>query len=125
MDRDRRMDALGLLTLASLLCGALVLTAPEAEPVQPPPSPDRLTVSVPQQVVLGWPVPPDCPDPEAWEALPSIGPALGGRLARAAAAGQLTSSADLLRVHGIGSKMAATLARRVDFGPGSGREVER
>ena len=119
------MDALGLLSLASLLCAALVLTAPKAERPQPPPTVDRLTVSVPEQVVLGWPVPAGCPDPEAWEALPGIGPALGGRLARAAATGQLTSSADLLQVHGIGTKMAATLARRVDFGLASGREVER
>jgi hypothetical protein len=118
------MDALGLLMLAVGLCAALVLSAPGTEPPQPPPRGDQLTISAAERVILGWPVPADCPDPEAWEALPGIGPALGGRLAEAAASGLLTSPEDLLQVHGIGTKMAAALARRVDFGLASEREVE-
>lgn len=111
------MDALGLLTLALILCLLLAAGAPRPVPSGgPPPRLDHDALAPAERVALGWPVPADCADPEAWEALPGIGPALGGRLAEAAGRGSLTAAPDLLRVHGIGTKMAATLAHRVDFG---------
>lgn len=125
MDRDRRVDALGLLTLAIILCAGLALGAPVSEPPQALPVLDPNTLSATDRVLLGGAIPANCGEPGAWEALPGIGPALGGRLARAAEAGRLLSPADLLQVHGIGTKMAATLARRVDFRPANEREVAR
>ena len=66
---------------------------------------------------LGWPVPHDCSDAAVWQVLPGIGPARAADLAEAAAAGRLRAPADLLRVPGIGSKLAARLEPRIAWPP--------
>ncbi len=124
MDRNRRLDALGLLSLAIPLCALLAWNAPRGEP-RTPPQVDPGALAPAHAVLLGWPVRADCPDAEAWEALPGIGPRLATRLAAAAEQGLLHAPPDLLRVDGIGTKMAAALAQRVEFAPAGPPESSR
>ena len=122
MDRDRRTDALGLLILSLLLHAA----TPRPSDAPAGAAPERPTaLSAAEQVRLGWPIAADCADPDAWEALPGIGPALGTRLADAARRGALQRPDDLLRVDGIGTKMASALEPRVQFTPAVAPEVAR
>jgi len=110
VDHDRRTDALGLLILALLL-----LTVTARSPVPPAVAPPAAPADVRARVGLGWPIPADCPDPTAWDVLPGIGPTRAARLAEAASAGALRAPDDLLRVRGIGTKMARALQPHIEF----------
>lgn len=114
MARVERREALGGLLLGLILAGVLAARpgpSPPTSPVLTPPD-DPITAAA-----FGFPVPADCADPRVWEELPSVGPSRGGALAEAAASGRLREPGDLLRVPGIGTKMAALLAPRVAFPP--------
>mgnify|MGYP002633854212 CR=1 FL=1 len=112
MERDGRTDALGGLILALLLCVTLQAQAGPAPFVSALPAlPDDPAL----QAAFGAPVSSNCDDPRAWEALPGIGPKRADLLADAARQGLLRQPDDLLRVQGIGIKMAAVLAPRVHW----------
>ncbi len=68
-----------------------------------------------QALALGWRLPVGCSDPLVWEALPGVGPSLAARLVRAVERGELLAPSDLLRVRGIGVKMASRLEARLDW----------
>jgi len=110
-DMDRQ-QALGGLVLGLIVAGIIALRglpALHASAALTPPDDPVIAAA------FGFPVAADCPDPRVWEELPSVGPARGRALADAAAAGLLREPSDLLRVPGIGTKMAALLAPRVAF----------
>lgn len=112
MDRYERASAVGGLLLALIVAGVVLWPRPEPSLEIPTPPEDPVLAAG-----LGWPVPHDCGDPEAWQALPGIGPTRAADLAEAAAAGRLRAPADLLRVPGIGSKLAARLEPRIAWPP--------
>lgn len=105
-------DALGGIVLALILLtagladGGVELIADDA---LSRPEDDSIAVS------LGWPISPQCGEARVWEALSGIGAARAAALSGAASHGQLRVPADLLRVPGIGIKMAALLAPRVEW----------
>jgi hypothetical protein len=70
-------------------------------------------------VQFGWSISPSEPEPRVWAVLPGVGRVLGTRLARAAALGRLRSPRDLLRVRGIGFKMAAQIEPWVEWPEGA------
>ncbi len=113
MDAQRDSDALGGLLLGLTLCVAFLVTpgAPARISDTPAPRPSALL----DAVSLGWPIPASCGDPSVWDALPRVGPARAKALATEAGKGTLQRPADLLRVPGIGTKMAGLLAPRVAF----------
>jgi hypothetical protein len=83
----------------------------------------RLPPSLPPETsrALGRRVPASCADAREWESLPRIGPARAIRLAEAAAGGELREPADLLRIDGIGPKMAAGLEPWIEWPRGEVR----
>jgi hypothetical protein len=105
-----RSDALGGLVLAVLIvaCAQIGTPAPSRPGDAPPARPSGAAA-----VALGWPIASDCAEARLWEALPAVGPQRAAALAAAAKAGVLRDPADLLRVPGIGIKMATALAPRV------------
>jgi hypothetical protein len=122
MDAGRDEAALGALLLAVVLILPVALPeararaagAPALAPLQadaPPAGAGPL-----QAAAMGWPVACDESDPNVWERLDGVGPALGGRLARAAADGAIQAPSDLLQVHGIGVRMAGVIGPRLACG---------
>ena len=116
MDPRDRDAALGLLVLSSFLLLRLLLPA---RPSPTPEFPDRPADAV-AAAAFGFPLDASNPDPAAWRELPGVGPRLAQALALAASEGLLRGPDDLLRVPGIGIKMAADLAPRIRWtDPGS------
>lgn len=117
MVHGRRQGALGPLALAlvlTLASGAgFLLKRSGRQPVALQPAGPPAAGGPVAAAALGWRVDSAEPDPRVWEALPGVGPALAGRLAAAAAEGELEEPADLLRVRGIGARMAADLEPRI------------
>ena len=66
-------------------------------------------------VQFGWSISPRESEPKVWSVLPGVGKVLSGRLARQGALGTLRSPPDLLRVRGIGFKMAAQIEPWVEW----------
>ncbi len=75
------------------------------------------------RVRLGWRVACEEGDPTVWEQVPGIGPTLGRRIAAEARAGALQSPRDLLRIRGIGNKMASRLSPWVKWPPAEGDDL--
>jgi hypothetical protein len=71
---------------------------------------------------LGWPVRSDQPDPGVWRELDGVGPTLAVRPASAAQEGALNAPSDLLRVRGIGARMARDLAGSIEWVGATGSE---
>lgn len=119
MDCDRRDPALGSLALALVLIAVVGLGVaigrggPDPLPLDPRVAPAGAPPAT--AAALGWPVRSDEPDPEVWEQLDGVGPALAGRLAAAAAEGALRKPEDLLQVRGIGARMADDLAPSIEW----------
>ncbi|MEE2829907.1 MAG: hypothetical protein VX498_12020 [Myxococcota bacterium] len=112
MGGSRSSWTLGGASLGLSMSGVVLVTAwlgSSQPPVPDFPVPAELPSSH-SAVLLGWPVACDEPDPAVWAALSGVGPVRGAALAELAVAGKLRSPTDLLRVRGIGIKMAAQIA---------------
>ena len=66
-------------------------------------------------VQFGWSISSRESEPRVWAVVPGVGKVLAVRLAREGALGTLRSPADLLRVRGIGFKMAAQIEPWVEW----------
>jgi hypothetical protein len=66
-------------------------------------------------VAMGLPVPCGTVDPAVYKMLPGVGVQRAAALADAADAGRLTREADILRIHGFGTKMAARIAPLIQW----------
>ena len=126
MESDRRDPALGALALALVLIAGAVVgvmvgrSGPDPLPLDPGHPPEGASATT--AAALGWPVRSDQPDPAVWEQLDGVGPELAGRLAAAAREGALRQPSDLLRVRGIGARMADDLAPTIEWVGATGSE---
>lgn len=113
MDTDRPSWTLGAAFLGLILCGITALGAPSQSthkidpPIDFPGRQDFADSGLAQR--FGWSISAGEEDAAAWAQLRGVGPILAGRIAELAALGQLRSPRDLLRVRGIGIKMASRL----------------
>lgn len=111
MDPNRSPWTLGGSFLGLMLCLLALLFRAQDSPTDVPlPFPAADSFSDRQLAgSFGWPLSATECSPRAWSKLPGIGPVLARRLASHAEAGYLRYPSDLLRVRGIGSKMAGRL----------------
>ena len=126
MDPNRSPWALGAAFLGLVLCCLAVLLRFQAARGSdtPLPFPTAQSLAEPQVAVsLGWPLHATECDPRIWSRLPGIGPVLSRRLAGLAEAGELRYPSDLLRVRGIGPKMATRLEPWIEWPSDSERSL--
>ena len=113
MESHRPPWTLGAAFLGLILCGITVLGASRQAshgsdlPLEFPGRQDFANSRSAQR--FGWSISAGEADPAAWAQLRGVGPVLSGRIAHHAALGLLRSPEDLLRVRGIGIKMASRL----------------
>ena len=121
MDTDRPAWPVGAALLGILLLGLLGLGRLDSGASDRSSSPHIMFperehfVDRTAAVQFGWSISPRESEPKVWAVLPGVGKVLAGRLARQGALGTLRSPPDLLRVRGIGFKMAAQIEPWVEW----------